>query len=182
MNTNYTLMTPRYREIIYAKYQVLDHIDFKWVDHDFSLLEQRLQQIKKDYFEPNARIIIEHMDADYYLDEFAYGLGLYNLFTAFRNVDIPLFTMLLFTNCFGIQKEIRRLAPDDKDRPTVIETFITNTHYSKSFDPVDLSIDQIQRAGICMMGQPRVHRHAMYNFLQKENLLEQVATSVQPNP
>ena len=171
-------MTPLYRKTIYGKYDILDHMDFKWFDHDFSILEQRLQKLKKENFAPNERIIIEHMDADYYFDDFDYGLNLYNMFTAFKAVDIPLSTMLLFTSCFGINREIEKLAPDPHDRPTVIETFVTNTHYAKVFEPVDLAVDQIQHTGLCMMGQPRVHRHALFNFLSQENLLSQVAVSV----
>jgi hypothetical protein len=32
-----------------------------------------------------------------------------------------------------------------------------------------------------MMAQGRVHRHAMYHFLEKENLLPVVATSIKGN-
>jgi hypothetical protein len=173
------LMTQRYRDIIYNKYRVVLHLEFKQFDHDFAILEEQLRSIKKQSFAPNERIIIEHMDTDYYCDELACGLGLFNLFTAFQQVDIPLFTMLLFTNHFGIQREIDVLAPNASDRPTVIETFINKIHYTNDYETLPLDQDQIQRPGLCMMGHPRVHRHAMYRFLEKENLLSLVATSIQ---
>ena len=178
MTTKPILMTPAYCNALYAKYSIIDHFEFKLFDHDMSKLEQCLQSIKKIRFNPNERIIIEHQDCDYYVDDFPYGLSLYNLFTAFKKIDIPLYTMLLFTNHFGIRKEIDRLAPDPMDRPTVIESFITKIHYAKSYQPVELDAEQIQRPGICMMGQPRSHRHAMHHFLEDNNLLPHVATSI----
>jgi hypothetical protein len=172
------LMTPAYQEIIYKKYDILSHWRMNEFDHDFCEFEQRLLSVKKNFYAPNQRIIIEHLDTDYYFQDFDYGIGLYNLFRAFRTVDIPLFTMLLFTNNFGIKQEVNQLVTEQADQPTVIETFITNTHYDCDYQPVDLAVDQIQKAGLCMMGQPRVHRHAMFNFLKQENLLSTIATSM----
>jgi hypothetical protein len=179
MITSPTLMTAAYCDAIYAKYSIIGHLEFKQFDHDFNILEKHLQLIKKDQFSHNERIIIEHQDCDYYLKDFPYGIGLYNLFTVFKKIDIPLFTILLFTNHIGISREINALAPDVHDCPTVIESFITKTHYSNNYQPIQLEVDQIQRPGLCMLGQPRVHRHAMYHFLEKENLLPLVATSIQ---
>ena len=174
-------MTQGYRDVVYNKYRVVLHLEFKQFDQDFTILEEHLRTVKKQSFDPDERIIIEHVDTDYYFNEFAHGLGLYNLFTAFKQVDIPLFTMLLFTNHFGIQREVDELAPDTNDKPTVIETFITKTHYTNNYRPILLNQDQIQRPGLCMMSQGRVHRHAMYHFLEKENLLPVVATSIKGN-
>jgi len=178
MITSRTLMTPAYQKAIYAKYSIVLHLEFKMFDYNFDILEQHLLSIKKDQFFHNDRIIIEHQDCDYYLKDFPYGVGLYNLFTAFKKIDIPLFTMLLFTNHFGIEQEVKKLAPDPNDRPTVIESFITKTHYAEKYQPVELSSDQIQRPGLCMMGNHRVHRHVMYRFLEQEQLLSCVATSI----
>lgn len=178
MTTGYTLMTQAYRKAIGKKYSIMAHIEFKNFDADFKVLEKQLLLIKKDSFANNERIIIEHQDTDFYLPEFSYGLGLYNVFTAFKKIDIPLFTMLLFTNHFGIAQEVNRLAPDPNDRPTVIESFITFKHYSNNYQPIDLDVDQINMPGLCMLGASRVHRHAMYNFLRDENLLPVVATSI----
>ncbi len=173
------LMRSPHRKVLYNKYKILSHIQFKAFDKDFKILEDHLLALKKDRFDANERIIIEHQDTDYYLPDFPYGIGLYNLFTAFKKTDIPLFTMLLFTNHFGIKKEVQALAPDQNNTPTVIESFIVRSHYTNEYDHVTLDSDQIHRPAVCMMGQARVHRWAMYHFLANRNLLPLVATSIQ---
>lgn len=175
-----TLMTANYRTAIYARYNVLDHCKFQQFDSNWLWLENRLKNIKKNIHDPLDRYVIEHQDTDYYLaDEFLYGIGLYNLINIFKNLDIPLFTLLLYTNHFGISREINKLATDPNDRPTVIETFITNTHYTNDY--CDLKIDSycIEFPAICLMGgTKRVHRIAMFRFLEQQQLLDIVPTSI----
>lgn len=176
--TTDTYMTQGYRDVLYEKYKILGHIEFKTFDKDFTVLEDFLHLIKKDYFEPNERIIIEHVDTDYYLPEFPYGINLYNLVTAFRKVDIPLFTLLLFTNNFGISKELAQLAPGE--HPTVIETFIIDPHWTENYQDVKVNADNIEMPALTMLGHNRSHRNVLYHFLKENNLLDQVAVTGRP--
>ena len=179
MITSSTHMTQDYRDFLYSKYKILGHLEFKMFDEDFSVLEDYLRKLKKDSFDFNERIIIEHVDCDFYLPEFPYGFNLYNLITAFRTVDIPLFTLLLFTNHFGIHKELSKLCADG-EYPTVIETFIIDPHWTDSYSPVSVNVDAIKMPAISMLGQNRSHRNTLYHFLKENNLLSYVAVSGKP--
>lgn len=171
-------MTENYKDKLQKKYNILDHLHMKWFDFDWMLLETYLTSIKLDRYLPEHKYIIEHVDTDYYHPEFKYGFWIYNLIKVFKQVDIPLHTILLFSNHFGIEKEIQDLAPDHNDRPTVISSFIARTHYANHYQPVDVDPDLIQYPAICMMGGGRNHRNAMFRFLQKNNLLDIVPVSV----
>ena len=142
-------------------------------------MENHLATIIKPSYNSDDRIIIDHFDTDYYFEGFDYGLGIYNLFTLFRKLDIPLFVMLLVTNHFGITAEINQLAPDPQDRPTVIETLVSSIHYAENYQDLNIDADNISIPGLCMLGAPRVHRHAVFRFIESE-LADQIALSTNP--
>lgn len=179
--TTDSIISPGLRKILHAKYSIVASFRMNKFDTDFKKFEQDLRSIKKDHFHANERIVIEHVDTDYYLRDFPYGINLYNLFTAFKQADIPLFVMLLYTNNFGIQREIELLAPDPFDRPTLVESFLTTTHYSQDYTDLPIAVEEITKPALCMMGQARVHRYAMFNFLSEQNLLPCVAVSISGN-
>jgi hypothetical protein len=85
--------------------------------------------------------------------------------------------MLIVTNHFGIGQEIEQLTSDPYDQPTVIETFISTLHYTNNYQDLDINADCIIRQGLCMMGAGRVHRHAMFRFIESK-LQDQVAVSM----
>ena len=172
-------MSAEYRKALYSKFTIIGHFNFLEFDENFSLLEEYLTQIKKDRFSSTDRIIIEHMDTDFYLPDFPYGFSLYNLITAFVTVGIPLFTLLLFTNHFGIEKELELLltAHDQIDRPTVILSFISTLHYSSRYENHNINTDAIEVPGITMMGAGRVHRDVLASFINNNNLLDVIATA-----
>lgn len=171
-------MTENYKKLLYSKYDILGHYELKWVDSDWPVFEKYLQSKKLQHYTPKQKYIVEHMDTDYYHPGFDHGFWLSNLISVFQAVDIPLHAMLLFTNHFGIEKEINVLAPDPHDRPLVVSSFITTMHYTNQYQPMDIDAEHIKYPAICMMGAGRTHRHAMFRFLEKHNLLETVAVAV----
>lgn len=172
-------MTEKYRQAIYSKFNIVAHVNFLDFDSDFSKLEKWLQAVKKDCYSPNDRILVEHFDTDYYLPDFPYGMYLYNLISTFRNLDVPLFTLLLVTNHFGIKRELTRLVGDDS-LPTVIETFISKLHYTENYQDLNIDADKIMMPAITLMGQHRPHRNALYHFLLENELLPYIATAIRP--
>lgn len=172
------LMPAAYRSVLYKKYNILGHVEFKYFDQNFLLLEEYLLARKKSQFDPRDRFILVHMDTDYYIKDFPFGISFYNTFTAFKKLDIPLYTMLFFTNHFGIEREIDKLVDDPADRPTVISSFITTTHYSNNYTPVDVDADSIVMPALSLMGSTRSHRFGLYNFLQENDLLTHTAISI----
>ena len=175
-----TLLTKKYFDKLNNTFDILDIIKFTEFDTDFSVLENRLTAIKKDHYLPNERIIIEHFDTDFYHHRLVYGLNLYNLIETIRKIDIPFFTIMLITNHFGIKKEIDKILKNHnkEDFITVIETFITNTHYTNSIDEFDIAVDKISFSAMAMLGASRSHRVALYHFLDSNNLLDKVEVSL----
>lgn len=171
-------MSAEYRHALYTKFTIIGHFNFLDFDNNFPILEEWLTQIKKEHYAPLDRIIIEHMDTDYYLPEFPYGFSLHNLITAFNAVDIPMFTMLLFTNHFGIEQEINSLLGNcaQFNQPTVISSFISTLHYNTGYINHDINIDEISVPGVSLMNNGRVHRDVLANFINDNNLLDVVAT------
>jgi hypothetical protein len=110
---------------------------------------------------------------------------MYNLIITFIHLDIPLSTVILFTNTFSNSKEIDSLLDSlnihISDRPIIIESFCTQVHINKSYNNVDIAINDVTQNAVSMMGGTnRPHRNALYNFLSENNLLDKVAVSISP--
>ena len=151
------------------KYKIVDLFVLKFYDKDSTLLREHLQKLKKEVFESKERIIVVQFDTDYYIDE-RVGINLINLFNVWREVDIPLSTMIYYTNNFGVSKEIEHICRYDhlKDRPMVIETFFNPGNYDADNHPkdLDINIQSIEHHGICMLRNPRSHKFALYNHIK----------------
>jgi len=165
-------------------FKILEFINFLQFDHNYDVLYEKLSNLKKQTFDRNEKIIIEHFDTDYYKkDILKYGLILYNFFSIAKTLDIPLSVFVFFSGHFGISKEIDKiLANHDKnDRPLIFETFIEKPVYDtkpNAYKDIDININKIKYQGLSMMGAPRSHRFAFYNYLVKNNLLDKIEVSV----
>lgn len=175
---NESNLTPLYHKFIYEKYNILAHIPSQQFDHSPVEFENFLRSLRKETFLPNDRIVIEHMDTDYYHSSFRNGIFITNLIKAFHAVDIPTFVLLLVTNHFGIKKEINELVIDKHDLPTVIETFLYQPHVQPEYKDIELKVTSIQMPALCLMGGiARSHRHALYDFILKNDLTNHIAVT-----
>ena len=176
------LLTDKYYNKLTSVYNILDTIEFKEFDYDFSVLKDRLSQLKQEHYNVNDKVIIEHFDTDYYDHSILKsGVNLYNLMTVIKELDIPYFVFVFVTNHFGLQQEVQEILQDHPigDRPTIIETFITNSHYNSDIvEDLPVKTQEIKHAGLSMMGATRSHRYSLYNYLNKNNLLEEVQVSI----
>tara|TARA_B100000902_G_scaffold264009_1_gene250148 strand:- start:9029 stop:9616 length:588 start_codon:yes stop_codon:yes gene_type:complete len=176
------LITEKYYNKLTGVYNILDTINFVEFDHNFDGLRSRLNKIKRQEYNVNDRIIIEHHDTDYYNNKILrYGLNLYNVFTVIQELDMPCFVFLFFTNHFGLQQEVDAILKDhpSEDRPTIIETFITTSHYNSDLvEDLPVNAQDIKHAGLSMMGASRSHRYSLYNYLNTNNLLDSVKVSI----
>lgn len=154
-------------KLLSKKYNVIDVISFLDFDHDFDYLISRLSALRKDHFDVNDRIVIEHLDTDYYFEHCTVGVNLLNFFNVVTDIDIPKFVFLLYTNHFGIQREIDTICKDINDQPTVIESFISDLHYNSN-DYIDYNWDlsSMSYNALCMMNIKRSHRSAVYNSIK----------------
>jgi len=169
---------PEAVDIINKKFNVLLSMDGRDFDTNLETLSVKLDAIKKDSYQVNDRILIVHMDTDYYDPLLPTGLMTLNLIRMFKSKDIPLYLLLFVTNHYGIRREFELLLKDQhpNDWPTVVESMLSLDILSKKLGPVpELTFDKIEKSGICMMGKQRSHRVALCNFLKNNQLLSTVA-------
>jgi hypothetical protein len=169
MNFNTRCQVPiEIRELIHSKYNVVGSIDFKAFDNNFQTLRNFFIQHKKDRFDVLDRFWIEHQDTDIYISEMSTGVNLRNMFQVIFEIDIPLYTIIIWTNHFGLQKEIDLLCKNHHllDRPTVIESFCATRHVASNYNEICVDEKSIQHHALCMMGSNRSHRFALYNSLK----------------
>jgi hypothetical protein len=157
------------KNLLAKKYNIIDHFVFGEFDLNFSLLVDHLNKIRKNSFESHSRIIIEHMDTDFYFRHCAVGINLLNFFNTLKNLDYPYFVFIFYTNHIGLSKEIDLICKDvhSSNRPMVIESFIGRYHYnSNQYENYSLDLDKIQHHALCMMNLSRTHRNAVYHSLK----------------
>jgi hypothetical protein len=160
---------PTVLDVIRQKYNICDHLSFLDFDFNFDVLKSRLSQLSKSPFNDNDRIVIEHMDTDYYFSECSVGVNLRNFFGVVRELDISYSRFIFYTNHFGLIREIDQLCShsDSQDRPLIIESFLSELHYkSDCINPVECNFDRVQFHATCMMVLKRSHRNAMYNAIK----------------
>lgn len=156
-------------DVIRQKYNVQCHLSFLNFDFDFDILKSSLSQYKELQSGDNDRIIIEHMDTDYYFPECSVGVNLRNFFGVVRELDISYSRFIFYTNHFGLSHEIDQLCShsDPNDRPLVIESFLSTLHHkSEKIKPIECNFDSIQFHAVCMMVLKRSHRNAMFNAIK----------------
>ena len=161
-------------------FNILFATDCRNFDLDPRRLERELALFQNRGFSPTDKILLVHMDTDYYDPLLKFGLVPINVVRVFENLDIPLHALLFVSNHFGIHKEFDQLLEHRHlaDRPRVIETFLTPTLLAESYDFVpEPCFDHIEKRALCMMGQSRSHRVAFYNFLVNNDLFDKVAVS-----
>lgn len=154
--------------------------DCRNFDLDPQILVDQLLPFKGQYFTVLDKILLVHMDTDYYDDLLPYGLIPINVIRIFKNLDIPLHSLLFITNHYGISKEFDALLENQnpKDRPQVIETLLSPWLLSESFDDqLILDFKEIEKSAICMMNTARSHRIALYNFFLDQDLTDKIAIS-----
>ena len=153
-------------------YTVIDSFQLVGVDHDFDLLEQRLLNNRRDVYGPKDLILVNHFDTDYYDSQrLRGGLLLGNLIYLFKKIDIPLHSLLLYTNHIGLSKEVEVICKDHdiNDRPRIFETIIDRSMVD-AINPWEFDTATISRHALCLMGAGRSHRHAIRNTIYDKNL------------
>lgn len=162
-------MTDKVKNTLEKKFEIIDHFSFLDFDYRFDWLVERLNQNKKDYYKQNEKIIIEHLDTDYYFEYCDVGINLRNFFELLSNLDVSPSLFIFYTNHFGLKKEIDKLCYGfyEYDRPLIIESFIGNLHYNPDgIEDVICDFNKIKYNALCMMNEKRSYRSALYNALK----------------
>ena len=171
----YNLLAKKYN-IVYA----CDLRNLSCSKEQFIIFQETIKGLHRPYFEINDRILISHMDTDYYDELLPCGMFITNLIRTFIKYNIPLFTLIIITNHHGINKEIDILLKNNSDRPFIIETLLTDIlfgDYDEKLYNLPSNIEKITQPGLCMMGRQRSHRVAMFNFINNHSLLNYIVTS-----
>lgn len=158
---------PGYLSVLQSQFNILDVIEFKSFDIDFTGMPARLGANIKPVYHARDRFIIVHFDTDFYWH--GHGINLNNMMAVWHDLGIPFFTMILYTNHIGIQQEIDRICQDqhEKDRPMVIETFLNPGNYPADLADEDIDFNSIDTHALCLMaGSQRSHRFGVYNHLR----------------
>lgn len=166
--------------LLEKRYNILFATDCQQFDTNPAQLQQWLEPFKHKKFSADDKILLVHMDTDYYDPLLNFGLIPVNTVRIFLNLDIPLHAMLFVTNHFGISREFDQLLIDHHpaDRPKVIETLLSNRLLTENLDFVQPpGFTKIEKPAVCMMRQARSHRIAFFNFLKNHNLLDKIAVS-----
>jgi len=166
---------------VLAVYNLLDY------DQDMSVLENILLESKKKVYSASEKYIFIHYDLDFYVPNCPYGFTIYNLIKLFTFLDIPLCTIILLTNHKGIDEDLKKIIPEnewDTCYPTIIDDIMVSFHqkrntsikYAKDFN-IKSDVQNIKYNAISLLGEPRSHRNAIYNFIKDNNLLQKIMVS-----
>jgi len=168
--------------VINDNYNIKFQADCRQFDlQNFDFLLENLKKLNINHYGPNDKILLVHMETDYYDPLLKYGIIPINILRVFKELDIPFHALLFVTNHFGITKEFDNLLCNHhvKDRPVIIQTLLSDMLISENYDVEDRCIDadKIVKQGLCMMSKQRSHRVFLYNFIKDQNLLDKIATS-----
>jgi hypothetical protein len=166
--------------LLQSRFDIKFAMNCRDFDLDPELLIRMLRPYQNQHFGVNEKILLVHMDTDYYDPLLPCGLIPINVVRIFKQLDISFSKLLFVTNHFGISREFDQLLSDQhpNDRPILIETLLSRTllpNLCKNLDTI--SFDQIEKSAVCMMSTQRSHRLAFYNFLINNNLSDKVAIS-----
>lgn len=169
------------RKYLHQKFNILLELNCRNFDTNIQSLLDSLTKVKVDQFQPLDKILISHMDTDYYDPLLPCGLTIVNIVRCMKIADIPFANLIFITNHFGIKKEFDLLLADNHpaDRPTIIETLLSplllGTSYTHSNQ---VEHELIEKQALCLLGAQRSHRVALYNFLTNNKLTDNVALAI----
>lgn len=168
-------------DLLKSKFNIKLALDCRKFDTNPDVLIEKLLAYQGQYFNKQDKILLVHTDTDYYDPLLPAGLIPINITRIFKNLDIPFHSLIFVTNHYGISREFDLLIKDhhELDRPTVIETLLSPALLvDNNNDKLpQISFNEIEKPGLCMMQRSRSHRVAFYNFLLNNKLFDKIAVS-----
>lgn len=160
-------------DLIEQKYSIVEIIDL--LDYDFELdaLATTLHKFKNYKFENNQRIVVLHHDTDYYPSGESVGNTVYNFFRLCSNFEIPLDKILILTNHYGIEKEIKKISKSmcNTQSPKVICTSQWFDFPNIDDNNTKSSDHNVEYLYCCLNGYRRQHRIMTLCFLEHYKLI-----------
>jgi hypothetical protein len=160
-------------DIVNDRYTVLDIIDLIQYDSQLEKLDELLLRYTNHIFSFDERILIFHHDTDYYTSVESTGFTLYNLCVLLKKHRIPHEFLIMFTNHYGIEKEVAHLSEQICNSPP-FKVICTSQWYDYSNQQVsNNSVPVIENLFCCLNGVNRAHRVLTLCYLKEQDLLSQ---------
>ena len=175
-------MWPQIRSAIYHKYEVVLWIDLCRMDMDMPQLYKQLESFSNFEFAPNQRIVIYHIDTDYYINSNTPGFTLWNVFKLYSALNVPTEYTYFISSQPGIEQELSALA-QEFNMPNMQTVFCPYQlcPSPEQVNTLDLNANQVRHPYVCMNGQVREHRMYTLCQLDHQKILERGMVSLWPN-
>jgi len=137
-------------------------------------LHKLLSTFKKDYYNPNDRIIFIFDDTEYYLNN--QGFTIRNIQKILYNLDIPNYFCIILTQQTYLKHEVVQVNQEtgyDTINIDVIETWLDFHLKIDEVPKIDLNFSLIEKSFIFLSRITRKHRVLLFSLLEHENLLDQ---------
>jgi len=142
-------------------------------------LYKLLSTLKKDYYNPNDRIIFVFEDTDYYLN--GQGFTIRNIQKILYNLDIPNYFCIILTSQTYLKQEvvqINREIGHDTTNIDVIDIWLDIYLKIDEIPKIDLNLNLIEKSFIFLSRVTRKHRVLLFSLLAQANLLDQGMVSM----
>lgn len=160
-------------DIVNDRYTVLDIIDLQQYDYQIEKVDQLLSKYTNHTFSVHERILIFHHDLDYYTSVSSSGFTLYNLCVLLNRHQIPHEFLIMFTNHYGIEKEVAHLS-EQVCNSVPFKVVYTSQWYDYSDQlSSNNSVPVIENLFCCLNGISRGHRILTLCYLKEHDLLSQ---------
>jgi hypothetical protein len=160
-------------DIVKDRYKVLEIIDSIRYNDQLEKVDQLLSKYINHTFSSDERILILHHDTDYYISVESTGFTLYNLCMLLKKNQIPHEFLIMFTNHYGIEKEVAHLS-EQVCNSSPFKVVCTSQWYDYSDQQIsNNSVPVIENLFCCLNGVNREHRLLTLCYLKEHDLLSQ---------
>lgn len=160
------------QEVLNKKFKILSYINLVSADLSPTTLDQMLKGFRDYTFNSNEKILIAHIDTQYYLPTCKFSITLYNLHQTLSTYGIPSESVIMFTNHYGIDEELKILAHafNFLNPITAFVSFYDTVGTTKNVKSINLNHDSIEYLFCCINGTKRSHRILFLSMLKHHDL------------
>lgn len=172
---------------ISSRFQILDIIDSVFYDYLHpDELEEKIKVFKDFTFKENQRLLIYYQDTGFYQNlNSGCSVFFYNMIQLLSKYNIPPEFVIIFTNHYGLKKEIDLLnSIFDYSLEKIVEISLWHDY------PKPDQVHELKQHNndskktflyTCLNNVPRVHRLLTLCYLKEKNLLEKGIVSYRFN-
>lgn len=161
-------------DLIEQKYQIIKIIDFFYYDLDPEAMADVMAPYYNLEFEHNQRLVVLHHETDYYAGPGIAGNTIYNFLRLCANYMIPLDKIILLTNHYGIENEIKSTAKQICNDDSINVIYTSQWYDFPSTIDIDHKSDDTNITNLysCLNGQQRQHRVMTLCMLKEYELFD----------